>query len=83
MTGKAKARLSTLERVFVTWLVVTAAIHLVVEGEHTRGAGQRAHKAGGGRAQGLGSGGTHPRTLAHHPHPLKRRPRLTPPPLPS
>lgn len=31
--GKAKARLSTAERILVTWLVVTAAVHLVVEGK--------------------------------------------------
>lgn len=30
--GKARARLSTVERVYVTWLVVTAAVHVIVEG---------------------------------------------------
>ena len=33
LSGKAKARLSTLERAIVTWLVVTATVHLIVEGE--------------------------------------------------
>lgn len=57
--GKAKARLSTLERAIVTWLVVTAAVHLVVEGESR--AWSRALRLGtapplGGRPRGRARG---------------------------